>query len=218
MSLFSILRRQSFDGWAWTRVNNTDAPKRCEYVNNADLTHHLDSPNSSRAILLCSTHVAGTICGAQFGVSSNCQLCAVKVMSANGEGTWSDVIAGINHVVAKCSGVVGSLCVVNISLGSFGYNEIFNVAVSDAETKGVVVVVAAGNTNEDACSYSPASTTSAITVGSSTIADEKSSFSNWGTCVDVYAPGSDITSAWNSSPTSTSTFSGTSMASPRKCH
>ena len=139
-------------------------------------------------------------------------------MSANGEGTWSDVIAGINHVVAKCSGVVGSLCVANISLGSFGYNEIFNVAVSDAETKGVVVVVAAGNTNEDACSYSPASTTSAITVGSTTIADEKSSFSNWGTCVDVYAPGSDITSAWNSSPTSTSTFSGTSMASPRKCH
>jgi hypothetical protein len=127
----------------------------------------------------------------------------------------SDIIAGINHVVAKCSGT-GSLCVANMSIGGVAYNEIFNLAVADAVSKGVVVVLAAGNTNEDACSYSPASAASAITVGSTTMNDEKSSFSNWGSCVDVYAPGSDITSSWNSSPTAFSTFSGTSMATPRK--
>ncbi len=127
----------------------------------------------------------------------------------------SDIIAGINHVVAKCSGT-GSLCVANMSIGGVAYNEIFNLAVADAVSKGVVVVLAAGNTNEDACSYSPASAASAITVGSTTMNDEKSSFSNWGSCVDVYAPGSDITSSWNSSPLAFSTFSGTSMATPRK--
>jgi hypothetical protein len=136
-------------------------------------------------------------------------------MNANGGGSISNIIAGINHVVANCSGI-GSLCIANMSIGGVAYNEIFNLAVADAVSKGVVVVVAAGNTNEDACSYSPASAASAITVGSSTIADEKSSFSNWGSCVDVYAPGSDITSSWNSSPTAFSTFSGTSMATPRK--
>ena len=136
-------------------------------------------------------------------------------MNANGGGTVSDVIAGINHVVAKCSGI-DSLCVANVSLGGVGYNEIFNSAVANAVAKGVVMVVAAGNRNQDACSYSPASTTSAITVGATTINDEKSSFSSWGTCVDVFAPGSDITSSWNSSPTAANTFSGTSMAAPRK--
>ena len=136
-------------------------------------------------------------------------------MNANGGGTISDVIAGINHVVAKCS-AVGSLCVANISLCGVGYNEIFNAAVSSAVSKGVVMVVAAGNNNEDACSYSPSSTESAITVGSSAMNDMKSSFSNWGSCIDVYAPGSDITSSWNSSPTATNIISGTSMATPRK--
>ena len=135
-------------------------------------------------------------------------------MNADGSGSWSDIIAGINHVVAKCSGG-GSLCVANISLLG-DYNEILNAAVADAVSKGVVMVVAAGNSNGDACNYSPASTTSAITVGSITIDDTRSSFSNWGPCVDVYAPGSEITSAWNSSPTATNTFSGTSMATPRK--
>ncbi len=162
-----------------------------------------------------STHVAGTTCGNQFGVSRNCQLCSVKVMNANGGGTISDIIAGINHVVATCS-AVGSLCVANISLGGVGYNEIFNAAVSSAVSKGVVMVVAAGNNNDDACSYSPASTALAITVGSTTMNDQKSSFSNWGSCIDVYAPGSDITSSWKSSPAATSTISGTSMATPRK--
>jgi subtilisin family serine protease len=136
-------------------------------------------------------------------------------MNANGGGTISDIIAGLNHVVAKCS-AVGSLCVANVSLGGVGYNEIFNAAVSSAVSKGVVMVVAAGNSNEDACSYSPSSAVSAITVGSTTVGDEKSSFSNWGSCIDVYAPGSDITSSWNSSPTATITISGTSMATPRK--
>jgi serine protease len=137
-------------------------------------------------------------------------------MNVNGIGTVSDIIAGINHVVARCSGASGSLCVANVSLGKVAYNEVFNMAVNNAVSAGVVMVVAAGNDNQDACLYSPASSTSAITVGSTTSNDEKSSFSNWGSCVDVYAPGSDITSSWNTSPTATATYSGTSMASPRK--
>jgi len=137
-------------------------------------------------------------------------------MNVNGVGTVSDTIAGINHVVSKCNGVSGALCVANISLGKVAYNEAFNMAVNNAVTKGVVMVVAAGNDNQDACTFSPSSAISAITVGSTTIDDVRSSFSNWGSCVDVYAPGTDITSSWYTSPTATATYSGTSMASPRK--
>ena len=147
-------------------------------------------------------------------MSSNCTLCAIKVFNATGHGFVSGAIAGIDHVVAKCG--ASSLCVANLSLES-KYSKIFDASVAAAVTAGVVVVVAAGNGKVDAClDTSPASTVSAITVGSTTINDAKSSFSNWGSCVDVYAPGSGITSAWNSSPTATRMISGTSMATPRK--
>lgn len=164
---------------------------------------------------MCSTHVAGTTCGAQYGVSSNCRLCAVKVLNASGSGTTSGVIAGINHVVAKCPAAGTSRCVANMSLGG-SYSVALNSAVANAVSNGVVMVVAAGNSNADACMYSPASAASAITVGSTTIRDERSSFSNTGKCVDVFAPGSNITSAWNTNSTATKTISGTSMAAPRK--
>lgn len=162
-----------------------------------------------------STHVAGTVCGAQYGVSSNCTLCSVKVFNATGHGTVDGAITGIDHVVSKCSSG-GIRCVVNMSLES-KKSDFFNRVVANAVSKGVVMVVAAGNNNTDACSSSPASSTSAITVGSTTRTDIKSSFSNWGSCVDVYAPGSSITSAWISSSTAIGNKSGTSMASPRKC-
>jgi len=165
----------------------------------------------------CSTHVAGTACGANYGVSKNCKLCAVKVLNSSGSGTTSDVISGVNHVVKKCR-ELGGLCVANMSLGSSAVVNTINAAVANAVSAGVVMVVAAGNSNKDACSFSPASTTSAITVGSTsnTNTDARSSFSNYGNCVDVYAPGSGIKSAWKGGTAATNTISGTSMASPRK--
>ena len=109
-------------------------------------------------MLICSTHVAGTTCGAQYGVSSSCKLCAVKVLNSSGSGTNAGVITGINHVVATCQ-EDGLLCVANMSLGG-GKSEALNSAVNDAVSNGVVMVVAAGNSNKDACRYSPASAAS----------------------------------------------------------
>ena len=106
-------------------------------------------------------------------------------------------------------------CVANMSLGG-GYSSLQNQAVANAVNKGVVMVVAAGNDNKDACNYSPASEPLAITVGSTDSNDARSSFSNWGVCVDVFAPGSFITSSWSTGTTDTHTISGTSMATPRK--
>ncbi len=146
-------------------------------------------------------------------MSSNCQLCAVKVLNSSGSGSNAGVIAGVNHVVTKCP--TGSCCIANMSLGG-GYSAALNSAVNNAVSKGIVMVVAAGNDNKSACLYSPASAASAITVGSTTSTNYKSSFSNWGSCVDVFAPGSAITSAWNTDTTATKTISGTSMATPRK--
>ncbi len=149
-------------------------------------------------------------------MSSNCKLCAVKVLNSTGWGSIAEIISGVNYVTGKCK-ALGGLCVANMSIGS-GKDSMINAAVNDAVNAGVVMVVAAGNDNQDACSSSPASEPSAITVGSTmnTDTDARSSFSNWGSCVDVYAPGSDITSSWISSPDATNTISGTSMASPRK--
>ena len=149
-------------------------------------------------------------------MSFKCKLCAVKVLSGSGSGSTAGVIAGVNHVAAQCR-VLGGLCVANMSLGG-GKSSALNTAVNAAVSAGVVMVVAAGNSNKDACSFSPASATSAITVGSTNNidTDARSSFSNYGNCVDVYAPGSRITSAWKGGTAATNTISGTSMASPRK--
>ena len=159
-----------------------------------------------------STHVASTTCGHTYGVSENCDLCAVKVLTTSGSGSLAGVIAGVEHVVGNCG---GARCVVNMSLGG-GKSAAVNAAVAAAFDKGVTVVVAAGNDNADACNYSPASEPKAITVGSTTDTDDRSSFSNKGSCVDVYAPGSSIKAAWIGSNIATNTISGTSMASPRK--
>ena len=143
-------------------------------------------------------------------------MCAVQVLSAEGSGTSSGVIAGINHVVSKCK-AAGSRCVANMSLGD-GVDTAANQAVAAAVNAGVVMVVAAGNSNVDACTHSPASEPLAITVGATTETDAWAGFSNFGSCVDVYAPGTNIKSAWKDSPTATLNLQGTSMASPRKSH
>ena len=140
-------------------------------------------------------------------------MCAVKVLNSSGSGSNAGVIEGIEHAVRDCAG--SKKCVINMSL-SGGKSTSLNTAVANAVNAGVHVVVAAGNENTDACTKSPASEPKAITVGSTDNNDDHSSFSNTGTCVDIYAPGSSIKAAWIYSDTSTRTISGTSMASPRK--
>jgi len=162
------------------------------------------------------THCAGTIGGATIGVARDCRLIAVRVLNGQGSGTNSGVISGINYV-ANTARSRGLPSVGSMSLGG-GYSAAMNNAVAACVSAGVTMVVAAGNDNSDACNYSPASTPSAITVGASTTnaqnQDTRSSFSNWGTCLDCFAPGSNIVSAGITSNTAYSTLSGTSMACP----
>jgi aqualysin 1 len=155
------------------------------------------------------THVAGTVAGNTWGVAKAAQLVAVRVLDCGGSGTTSGVIAGIDWV----TGNHVKPAVVNMSLAGGGSAALDN-AVNNSIAAGVTYAVAAGNANANACNSSPARVPSALTVGSSTKADARSSFSNWGTCLDLFAPGSSITSAWYQSDTQIATVSGTSMASP----
>lgn len=156
------------------------------------------------------THVAGTIGGSTFGVAKNVMLRGVRVLNCSGSGTNSGVIAGVdwvrlNHVAPA---------VANMSLGG-GISTALDTAVNNLHNANVSIAVAAGNNNgANACNNSPARAANAITVGSTTTTDARSSFSNIGTCLDIFAPGSGILSAWFSSNTATATLSGTSMASP----
>jgi subtilisin family serine protease len=155
------------------------------------------------------THVAGTVGGSTYGVAKGVRLYAVRVLNCSGSGSNSGVIAGVDWV--KNNHVKPA--VANMSLGG-GASSALDTAVNNAIAAGVSFAVAAGNDNLDACNYSPARVANAITVGSTTSSDARSSFSNYGTCLDVFAPGSSITSAWYTGDTATNTISGTSMASP----
>ena len=155
------------------------------------------------------THVAGTVGGSQWGIAKNVDLVSVRVLDCNGDGTLSGVIAGVDWVTANATG----LSVANLSLGG-GTTSVLDDAIESSIDAGITYVVAAGNSSADACNFSPARTPGAITVGSTTSSDSRSSFSNYGSCVDLFAPGSGITSAWIGSTTATNTISGTSMASP----
>ncbi|HEX6943763.1 MAG TPA: S8 family peptidase [Gemmatimonadaceae bacterium] len=155
------------------------------------------------------THVAGTVGGGEYGVARSVSLVAVRVLDCGGSGTTSGVIAGINWVAGQSA----RPAVANMSLGG-GYSSSLNTAVSNAVAGGITFAVAAGNSNANACNYSPASTASALTVGATTSSDARASYSNYGTCVDLFAPGSGITSSWSTGDGATNTISGTSMASP----
>lgn len=156
------------------------------------------------------THVAGTIGSSGYGVAKNVQLIPVRVLDCSGSGTISGVIAGLDWVAAQN---VSGARVANMSLGG-GASSALDSAVNGLISKGVSVVVAAGNSSADACKSSPARVPAAITVAASTINDALASYSNRGSCVDIIAPGSSILSAWHTSSTATNTISGTSMAAP----
>ncbi|MFE5483600.1 S8 family peptidase [Streptomyces sp. NPDC056527] len=160
------------------------------------------------------THVAGTVGGAKYGVAKGAKLVAVRVLDCNGSGSTAGVIAGVDWVTANAV----KPAVANMSLGG-GVNASLDDAVKRSIASGVTYAVAAGNGNilglpARACNYSPARVPEAITVGATDSADKRASFSNYGTCVDLFAPGVSITSAWKDNDTATNTISGTSMATP----
>lgn len=157
------------------------------------------------------THVSGTVGGSTYGVAKNVTLVAVRVLDSTGNGTNSGVIAGVDFVTSNHQ--AGQPAVANMSLGG-GISSAVDTAVTNSINDGVTYAIAAGNENQNACNSSPARVASAITVGSTTMTDARSSFSNFGTCVDIFAPGSSITSSWRTSDTATNTISGTSMATP----
>jgi subtilisin family serine protease len=157
------------------------------------------------------THVSGTVGGATYGVAKSVTLVAVRVLSCAGTGLTSWVIAGVDWVTGNHQ--TGQPAVANMSLGG-GANDALDAAIRNSIADGVSYALAAGNDNADACATSPARVTEAMTIGATDTTDTRASFSNFGPCVDWFAPGLNITSDWWMTDTSTNTISGTSMATP----
>ncbi|WP_200303628.1 S8 family peptidase [Streptomyces adelaidensis] len=155
------------------------------------------------------THVATTIAGSTYGIAKSAKIVAVRVLNNAGSGTTAGVVAGIDWVTANHSGP----SVANMSLGG-GASTALDTAVANSIASGVTYAVAAGNSSANASSYSPARVASAITVGATTSTDARASYSNYGSVLDIFAPGSSITAGWYTSDTATNTISGTSMATP----
>lgn len=156
------------------------------------------------------THVAGTVGGSTYGVAKGVTLKAVRVLDCSGSGTTTGVIAGVDWVTSNHT---TAPAVANMSLGGAASTAL-DTAVKNSIADGVTYAIAAGNNNRDACKFSPARVPEAITVGATTNTDTRASYSNYGACLDLFAPGSSITSAWYTSTTATNTISGTSMATP----
>ncbi|MFE2597019.1 S8 family peptidase [Streptomyces sp. NPDC059396] len=186
------------------RITHADFEGRASYGYDA-----IDGDDSADDGYGHGTHVAGTIAGAAHGVAKKAKIVSVRVLDDSGFGTTEQVIAGIDWVAANHQGP----SVANMSLGG-GADPALDEAVRNAIATGVTFGVAAGNNSFDASQISPARVEEAITVASSAVDDTQSYFSNFGPIVDLYAPGSSITSDWNNSDTATSTISGTSMATP----
>jgi len=159
------------------------------------------------------THVSSTVAGKTVGVAKEASIHGVKVLTCQGSGSYASVLGGINYVVAEHKKVAGRKSVISMSLGG-GKSDALNQAIAAAVKAGITSVVAAGNESQDACNVSPASAPEAITVAASDINDKHASFSNHGTCTDIYAPGVNIKGAWIGGTDKYNTISGTSMATP----
>ena len=181
----------------------------------ANGTDTIDGDSTAQDCNGHGTHVAGTIGGTTYGVAKSVSLIAVRVLDCKGSGSTSAVVGGVDWVTGHHT---TGPAVANMSLGGGGTTAIDN-AVRNSIADGVSYAVAAGNARspfpaQDACGLSPARVSEALTVGATSRSDAKPSWSNYGPCLDLFAPGEGITSAWNGSDTSTNTISGTSMATP----
>ena len=198
------------------RTTNVDFGGRASAPPAADFTGLPACNSTSPAESGHATHVAGILGGTTYGVAKNVTLVSVRVLDCSGNGTYSTVLAGVNWVTANAV----KPAVVNMSLG--GSNAGSGSLVAGIQTSinaGITYVVAAGNANSpsapvDACTIAPADVAAAITVAATDTSDTRSSFSDFGSCVDLFAPGTGIQSDWNTSDTATAFLSGTSMASP----
>jgi len=191
---------QEFGGRAVPQLDTTIGdPVEC----NGDLTCAGDVQGHG-------THCAGTAAGATFGVAPSAAVGSIKVLSDSGSGQWAWSYYALDWLAVNPT----RPAVASMSLGGSGTQQAMREALDGAVNAGVTVVVAAGNSNGNACSFSPAFVPNAITVGSTTSTQARSSFSNYGSCVDIWAPGSNVLSAGVASDTATATYSGTSMACP----
>ncbi|GAA2649874.1 S8 family peptidase [Streptomyces vastus] len=186
------------------RITHTDFGGRAAYGYDA-----VDNDNTAQDGHGHGTHVAGTVAGTAYGVAKKAKIVGVRVLNNSGQGTTAQVVAGIDWVTSNAV----KPAVANMSLGG-GADTAIDTAVRNSIASGVTYAVAAGNESTNASTRSPARVTEAITVGATTSTDAKASYSNFGTVLDVFAPGSSITSTWATSDSATNTISGTSMASP----
>ncbi|MFF7201621.1 S8 family serine peptidase [Streptomyces sp. NPDC008141] len=186
------------------RITHGDFGGRASYGFDA-----IDNDNTAQDGNGHGTHVAGTVAGTAHGVAKKARIVGVRVLDNSGSGTTEQVVAGIDWVTRNAV----KPAVANLSLGG-GVDPALDTAVRNSIASGVTYAIAAGNDGANASNYSPARVTEAITVGSTTSTDARSSFSNYGTVLDIFAPGSSITSSWNTGDAATNTISGTSMATP----